>query len=460
MAEKNIGGLDRPPPQVPEIERAVLSEMFFEKEAIGIAIEMITEDCFYKPEYAVIFRAITNLYDENFPVDQISVSERLKQQGHLEMVGGEVTIASLIGETVSAANIVYHCKILKEKALLRKLITVTTAIRNKSFEDTADSTEILDTFEQSIMQLSDMRSTRSYVSVAETVHQAHEEIVRKSESKDGVTGSDTGFKRLNNLTAGWQPSELIILAGRPSMGKTALALDFAKNAARKNITVGFFSLEMSAMQLVMRMLFNEGRFDGSLLQAKKLSQFDWTRLSDACSRIHDYPIYIDDTPGLSSIELNAKAKRLKAENNIGLIIVDYLQLMQGTYRESRQQEISSISRSLKGLAKELEIPVIALSQLSRALEQRGGDHRPLLSDLRESGAIEQDADVVMFIYRASVYGINPEYLIKDQNVNPEGVAELIIRKQRNGPIGTILLHWIKENTKFTEFAYDTSDEFF
>jgi len=460
MAENTQERLDRIPPQAPDIERAVIGAMLIDIDAIGLAIELITEDYFYKPEHAMIFRAITDLYDDHVPVDQLTVADQLKRRGHLDMVGGEATLSSLISETASAANIRYHCRILKEKTLLRKLITVATSYRNKCFDDTSNPTSLLDGLEQDVMNLSEMRHTKSYQSMEEMVHHAHAEIERKSQAGDGVTGIDTGFTKLNRMTAGWQPSDLIILAGRPSMGKTALGLDIAKIAASNNIPVGIFSLEMATMQLVMRMLYNEGRFDGSSMHKKKPTQEDWTRLGDACNRLHEYPIYIDDTPGLSSTELAAKAKRLKTEKNIGLVIVDYLQLMQGTNRESRQQEISSISRALKGLAKELEVPVIALSQLSRALEQRGGDHRPLLSDLRESGAIEQDADVVMFIYRAAVYNIDPGYVIFEQDIPKDEVAELIIRKQRNGPVGTILLHWIKEYMRFGEFSYESTDEFF
>lgn len=457
-----LESIDQVPPQVPDIERAVLGSMFLESEAIGIAIEMLyrDQDCFYKPAHSLIFRVITDLYDEGFPVDQLTVTERLKERGQLDSAGGEATIASLAVETASAANIRYHCQILKEKAMLRKMITITTSIRNKCFGDSANPTEILNSLEENIMNLSDMRRLKDYSSLSEIVYDAHGEIVRRAETKGGVTGVISGFQRLDMLTAGWQNSDFIILAGRPSMGKTSLALEFAKNAASNAVPVGMFSLEMSTLQLVMRMLFNEGRFDGSSLYTRKPDPRDWTRLADACSRLTKYPIYIDDTPGLSCIELNSKARRLKAEKNVGLIIVDYLQLMQGTNRESRQQEISSISRALKMLAKELNIPVIAMSQLSRAIEQRGGDHRPVLSDLRESGAIEQDADVVMFIYRASVYGLEQEYTINDQSVPPENVAEVIIRKQRNGPIGTVLLHWIKENTKFSEFSYKSTDDYF
>jgi len=457
-----LGSFDQIPPQAPDIERAVLGAMFLENEAIGIAIEILyrNQDCFYKPAHSLIFRVITDLYDEGFPVDQLTVTERLKERGQLDLVGGEATIASLAVETASAANIRYHCQVLREKSMLRKMIAVTTSIRNKCFGDSAIPAEILNSLEENIMNLSDMRRLKDYVGISETVYDAHAEIIRRSESEGGVTGVVSGFQRLDSFTAGWQNSDLIILAGRPSMGKTSLAIEFAKNAASNTVPVGMFSLEMSTLQLVMRMLFNEGRFDGSSLHTRKPDKGDWTRLSDACSRLAKYPIYIDDTPGLSCIELSAKAKRLKAEKNIGLVVVDYLQLMQGTNRESRQQEISSISRALKMLAKELNIPVIALSQLSRAIEQRGGDHRPVLSDLRESGAIEQDADVVMFIYRASVYGLEPEYTINDQSVPPENVAEVIIRKQRNGPIGTVLLHWIKENTKFGEFAYTSTDDYF
>ncbi|MHB9030037.1 MAG: replicative DNA helicase [Candidatus Latescibacterota bacterium] len=462
MAEKDstLAGLN--PPQAPDIERAVLGAMLFEREAIGIAIEEIgkIEDCFYKPAHSIVFRVITDLYDENFPVDQLTITERLRQRGALDQVGGEAAVASLAGEITSAANIAYHCRILKEKAFLRKIIALTTSTRSLCYTDGADPASVLSTLEENIFRLSDMRATKGYAAISDTVHHAYAEIIRRSETKEGLTGVDTGFEQLNHLTAGWQPSDLIILAGRPSMGKTAFALDLAKNAAAKGFPVAVFSLEMSTVQLVMRMLYNEGRFDGSSLNIKSQRPEDWTRLSDACSRLQTYPIYIDDTPGLSVVELAAKAKRLKNERDIKLLIVDYLQLMQGSSRESRQQEISSISRGMKILAKELEIPIIGLSQLSRALEQRGGDHKPMLSDLRESGAIEQDADIVMFIYRASVYGLTPEYRILDQNVDAADVAEIIVRKQRNGPIGTVLLHWINQHMKFNSFMYERTDEFF
>ena len=457
-----VDGIDRDPPQSPDIERAVLGAMLLETQAIGSAIEMISGDegCFYKPAHSLIFRAITDLYDEGIPVDQLTVTEFLKERGQLESAGGEVTIATLSGETKSAANIRYHCQILKEKAMLRRIISMTSSVRSKCFEDSAIPVEILNNLEENIMNISDLRGTKDYQDIKKTVRSAFDEIQRRAETKEGVTGVRTGYTRLDKLTLGWQKSDFIILAGRPSMGKTALALEFAKNAASAGIPVGLFSLEMSSLQLGMRILFNEGRFDGSSLHSRTPDQGEWTRLSDACTRLEKYPIYIDDTPGLSSVELNAKAKRLKREKDIGLVIVDYLQLMQGSNRESRQQEISSISRALKNLAKELAVPVLALSQLSRAVEHRGGSHKPMLSDLRESGAIEQDADVVMFIYRASVYGAEPEYTISEQNVPVEEVAEVIIRKQRNGPTGTILLHWIKEQTKFAEFIYMSTDEYF
>jgi len=461
MADKDAS-LGSTPPQAPEIERAVLGAMLFEREAIGTAIEIIgqTDDCFYKPSHALIYRAITDLYDENLPVDQLTVTERLRQRGVLEQIGGEPAVAALAGEITGAANVAYHCRILREKAFLRRLIALTASVRSLCMEDSAEPGSILSVLEENLLKLSEMRATKGYVALSDTVFDAHKEIMRRAETEEGLTGIDTGFEQLNKLTAGWQPSDLIILAGRPSMGKTAFALDLAKNAAAKGSPVAIFSLEMSSIQLVMRMLFNEGRFDGSSLNIKKQRPEDWNRLLDACARLQKYPLYIDDTPGLTSTELAAKAKRLKAERDIKLIIVDYLQLMQGSSRESRQQEISSISRGLKILAKELDVPIIALSQLSRAVEMRGGDHRPLLSDLRESGSIEQDADIVMFIFRGSVYGLNLEYRISDQNVNPADVAEIIIRKQRNGPIGTILLHWINQYMKFNTFSYESTDEFF
>lgn len=464
MAEKTTGNLDRKQPQASDIERAVLGAMLLDNKAIGIAINnKIVPEIFFKPTHQIIYRVLTDLFDNSIPIDQLTVIEHLTQRGHLDAVGGEATIAALMAETASAANIEYHCQILREKAILRKIIMVTSSVQTMCYDEKANPTEVMDTLESQVYNLFGMRKTKEAVPFAELIEEAHEEIIKRTEAKDSMTGVDTGFGQLNRLTMGWQKSDLIILAGRPSMGKTAFALDLAKNAAKQNVPVGIFSLEMSSTQLVMRMLFNEARFDGSFLSSGKKKQEDWTRLTDACSRLYNYPIYIDDTPGLSNLELSAKAKRLKAEHDVGLFIVDYLQLMEGTNKESRQQEISSISRSIKSLAKELEVPIIALSQLSRALEQRSGDHKPMLSDLRESGAIEQDADVVMFIYRAAVYGINTEdlYKIGDANVSPENVAELIIRKQRNGPIGTILLHWIKEHTKFEGgFDYTSTEDFF
>lgn len=438
---------DKNPPQSPDIERAVLGAMLLDKEAIGTAVEVLSRDhdYFYKPAHALIFRAITDLYDNNLPVDQLTTAERLKDIGKLEDAGGEASIAALAAETRSTANIRYHCEILREKALLRKMITITTGVRNRCFEESADPTDLLSTLEEQVMNIADLRGTRDFQSLSEQVYQAHEEIVRRAEAK-GLTGVTSGFTRLDKLTSGWQSSDLIILAGRPSMGKTALALEFAKNAAQHDVPVGFFSLEMSALQLVMRMLFNEGRFDGAALHTRKPKQEDWSRLSDACSRLEKYPIYIDDTPGLSSIELSAKAKRLKRDKDIGMIIVDYLQLMQGTNRESRQQEISSISRSLKTLAKELNIPVIVLSQLSRAVEQRGGDHRPLLSDLRESGAIEQDADVVCLLRR-------PCKLARDDENDDETLAVVEVAKHRNGPTGDIRLNFEEQYTRFEDRAH-------
>ena len=460
MAERNTGVIDRTPPASSDIERAVLGAMLIDKAAVGKAIELITEESFYKPVHQAIFRVLTDLYDQNIPIDQLTVAEQLRQRGQLDSVGGETTIAALMNETASAANIEYHCEILKDKAVLRKIITLTSSVQNMCYDEKADPSAVMDNLEANVYSLFGFRHSKSIEKFSNLVDEAHKEIIRKAEAKDSLTGVSTGFTQLNKLTAGWQNSDFIILAGRPSMGKTAFALDLVKNAAKSGVPAAVFSLEMSSTQLVMRMLFNEARFDGSSLTTQKKRPEDWTRLNDACSRLYNYPIFIDDTPGLSSLELTAKAKRLKSEHNIGLIVVDYLQLMEGTSRESRQQEISSISRSLKGLAKELNIPVIALSQLSRALEQRGGDHKPLLSDLRESGAIEQDADIVMFIYRAAVYGITPEYSFMDEHVTPENVAEIIVRKHRNGPIGTVLLHWIKENTKFAEFSYVSTDEYF
>jgi len=460
MAEQVSRQLDKLPPQATDMERAVLGAMLIDPDSIGLTIELLKETDFYKPGHAAIYRALTDLFDANLPVDQLTVSEQLKKKKQLELIGGEPTISALINDTASSANIRYHSHVIREKALLRRLISDTTASRNMCFEDTVDPGEVIKGLEQSLMNISELQHSQSYTPISKVVIQAQAEIQRKAEAGEGLTGIDTGFKNLNKLTTGWQNSDLIILAGRPSMGKTAFGLDLAKNAAHTGVPVAVFSLEMSTMQLVMRLLYNEGRFNGGELHTNKPKPADWTRLNDAAGRLHDLPMFIDDTPGLSIMELGAKAKRLKLEHDIGLLVVDYLQLMQGSSRESRQQEISSISRGLKILAKELNIPIIALSQLSRGLEQRTGDKKPMLSDLRESGAIEQDADIVMFIYRASVYGLEPEYQIYDQDIPTDEVAEIIVRKQRNGPVGSVLLHWIKHYMRFGEFAYETGGELF
>ncbi len=447
-------------PQAPDMERAVLGAMLIDTETIGLSIELLKEDDFLKPGHAAIFRAITDLYDENLPIDQLTVADRLKKRKQLEIAGGEATLTAMINETASSANMRYHASVLREKNLLRQLISLSNEQRNKCFEDSADPSSVLEDLESGIRTISELRKTKSYVSMGEKVIEAQKELHRRSEAGDSVTGVDTGFGKLNDLTGGWQKSDLIILAGRPSMGKTAFGLDIAKNAALSGVPVAFFSLEMSTLQLVTRLICNEGRFNSSRLHQEKPDPEDWNRLNDAAARLHECKLFIDDTPGLSIHEFGAKAKRLKVEQDVGFIIVDYLQLMQGQQNKSHIENITAISRGLKIIAKELDIPVLALSQLSRAPDQRTGDHRPILSDLRDSGSIEQDADIVMFIYRASVYQQEPQYAIYDQDIPVSEVAEIIVRKQRNGRTGSLLLHWIGDYMRFGEFSYEPHDDFF
>jgi len=376
----------------------------------------------------------------------VTVSAELKKRKQLDEVGGSFYLTELAESVPSAANVDYHAKIVLEKSLLRKLITTATNIISESYSAEGDVFSIIDRAEQTIFNLSERRLRRGFVPIENILHETFEEIEKAHNRKEGVTGIPSGFDELDALTAGFHNSELIIVAGRPSMGKTAFSLNIARNVAVDyNIPVGIFSLEMANYQLAMRMLCSEARVNSHLLRTGRLPESEFPKLSIAVGNLAEAPIYIDDSPALAILELRAKARRLKAEKNIGLLIVDYMQLIQGPKNvENRQQEISMISRSLKALAKELDVPVIALSQLSRAVETRGGDKRPMLSDLRESGAIEQDADLVLFIYRAERYSQS----LDDDTISQKGKAEIIIGKQRNGPTGTVTLAFINDYARF------------
>jgi replicative DNA helicase len=432
------------PPQHIEAEQSILGGILIENEAINRVMEILDADDFYRDAHRRIFNALINLSERDEPADLITLTNELRKIDQLDSIGGASYLASLIDSVPTAANIEYYARIVKEKAILRKLIQTSTEIITQSYEDRGDVEGFLDEAERSIFEISEKRVRPSFYPIREIVKQSFTTIEKLFKKKEAVTGVPSGFKELDRMTAGFQPSDLIIIAGRPSMGKTAFCLDVAEYAAIGNkIPVAIFSLEMSKEQLVIRMLCSQANVEGTRLRTGYLNESDWPKLTIAAGNLSDAPIYIDDTAALSALELRAKARRLKSEHGLGMVIVDYLQLMRGRTRvESRQQEISEISRSLKALAKELTIPVIAVSQLSRKTEERTGN-KPQLSDLRESGAIEQDADLILFIYRDEVYNRSED--------NPNrGKAEVIIGKQRNGPIGKIDLAFLDKFTTFKD----------
>jgi replicative DNA helicase len=432
------------PPQNIEAEQSVLGGILIENEAINRVTEILAPDDFYRDAHRRIFNALMNLTERDEPADLITLTNELRKIDQLDSIGGASYLASLIDLVPTAANIEYYAKIVKEKAVLRKLIQTSTEIITQSYEDRGDVEGFLDEAERAIFEISEKRVKPSFYSIREIVKDSFTIIERLFKKKELVTGVPSGFKELDRMTAGFQPSDLIIIAGRPSMGKTAFCLDVAQYAAIENkIPVAVFSLEMSKEQLVIRMLCSQAHVEGTRLRTGYLTESDWPRLTIAAGNLSEAPVYIDDTAALSVLELRAKARRLKSEYNLGLVIIDYLQLMKGRTRvESRQQEVSEISRSLKALAKELSIPVIAVSQLSRKIEERTGN-RPQLSDLRESGAIEQDADLIIFLYRDEVYNRSEE--------NPNrGKAEVIVGKQRNGPIGKVELAFLDKFTTFKD----------
>lgn len=433
---------ERVPPQNLEAERAILGAMLLDKGAIGRVLEVLDEEYFYKEAHKKIYQVVLSLYERNEPADLITVVEELRRENCLEEVGGAAYVASLLDAVATAANVEHHAKIVQEKAILRNLIIAGTKIVSAGFEEKDDVEGALDQAEQLIFNIAQKKVGRGFIRIKDYIHDSFEAVERLYHRQTYVTGTPTGFSKIDEMTAGFQASDLIVVAARPSMGKTSLCLTIAQQVSvRGHIPVAIFSLEMAADQLVMRMLCSEARVDLHRVRTGRLEDTDWGRLTTAAGALTESPIFIDDSPGLTVLEMRTKARRLKAECNLGLVILDYLQLMQGRGRfESRQQEISEISRSLKGLAKELKVPVIAISQLSRAVESRT-ERRPQLADLRESGAIEQDADLVAFIYRDAYY--NPHSDKKD-------IAEIIIAKQRNGPTGTVELVFKKEYTRFEE----------
>ena len=436
-------GVERLPPQAVEAEAAVLGAMLLEPDAISIVLEILDDTAFYREANRKIYNAIIALYDRNEPNDLITLSEELERRQELGSVGGSFYLAGLVDSVSTAANVEYHARIVLEKSQGRKLINVATQIASRAYESSENTADLLDEAEQMVFSLSQRNARSGFTQLNPILHDTFENIEKLHEQDSTVTGVPTGFTRLDEMTAGFQRGDLVIIAARPAMGKTALCLNIIRHVAvEAQVGVGLFSLEMTSHQLAQRMLCSEARVDSHLMRTGRLPGDAWSNLSIAVGALATAPVYIDETPALSVTEMRSRARRLMSEHNdIGLLAVDYMQLMRGPNdAENRQQEISAISRNLKALAKELNVPVVALSQLSRAVETRGGDGRPQLSDLRESGAIEQDADVVIFIYRPVRYGDGEEH--------EENKAEIIIGKQRNGPVGTVDLVFVDRFARF------------
>ena len=439
--------LHKIPPQNIEAEQSVLGAVLLENEAINNVLEILATNDFYSEAHRRIFSAILELSEKNEPSDLITLSNILKDKNQLDSVGGVSYLATLVDNVPSAANIAYYSRIVKEKAILRGLIGTATEIITKSYDTTGSDIEnILDEAEHAIFEISENKIKPAFHPIKEIIKDSFRTIEELYEKKELVTGVPTGFEKVDDITSGLQKSDLIIIAGRPSMGKTAFALNIAQHVAiERGTSVALFSLEMAKEQLAIRMLSSEAKVDSQRLRKGFLGETDWPKLTTAAGRLSEAAIFIDDTPAITVLEMKAKARRLKAETGLGLIMLDYLQLMRGSrFSDSREQEISEISRSLKALAKELNVPVVAMSQLNRKVEDRT-NKRPQLADLRESGAIEQDADVIAFIYRDEVYNRSED--------NPEkGMAEIIIGKQRNGPVGTVKLAFLEKYTSFENLA--------
>lgn len=438
---------DRAVPHSLEAERAVLSACLRSQDALGEAAELIGPDDFYAPRYRAVYQALQNLMQKGEPPDPVTVAVELDKLGELGEVGGPGLIQELVELGSSLANVVYHARIIAERSRLRQLIEIGQRVARDAFDPGAPAGELLDEAQNELFQLSQDSESRGYVALKDLASNTFKQIQEAYDREEKLTGIASGFHQLDRMTGGLQRSDLVIVAGRPAMGKTSFALNLAYNAASKyDAPVGVFSLEMSSEQLCMRLISSQGRLDNHAVRTGRLKHTDWPRLTQALSDLTNTPIFIDDTSSISLLELRSKARRMVQLHGVKMIVVDYLQLINaGTRSESRQQEISMISRSLKGLAKDLNIPVVALSQLSRAVESRTGN-RPMLSDLRESGAIEQDADLVMFVYRQEVY--------EPENPDVQNVAEIILGKHRNGPIGTVKLFFDRQFTQFTNLAKD------
>ena len=440
------------PPHATDLEEAVLGALMLESEALNDVVEILKPESFYKIEHQKIFEAITDLFSKSEPVDILTVSSWLKKEGSLELVGGPYFVSQLTDRVASSANAEFHARIIAQKFIQRELIRVSGETYHEAFEDTTDVLDLLDKAESNLFAVAEGNLRKSYDSMSTLVKKALEQVEEAASKDGGITGVPTGFNELDKMTNGWQKSDLLIIAARPAMGKTAFVLSMTRNIAVEfKKPVAFFSLEMASVQLVNRLISSESGIPGEKLKKGSLDKNDWEHMHASLKQLGEAPIFIDDTPALSVFELRAKCRRLKAQHDIQMIIIDYLQLMTAGGNQkggNREQEISTISRSLKALAKELNVPVIALSQLSRAVETRGGTKRPMLSDLRESGAIEQDADMVMFLYRPEYYGIETS---EETNLPTEGLTELIVAKHRSGATGTVPLRFINTLAKFTNY---------
>lgn len=438
--------IDKLPPQNIEAEQSVLGSILIDNGALMTALELLAGEDFYRDSHRKLFSAMEELFDRNEPIDIITLTDHLRRKDELEAVGGVQYLTSLVSMVPTSANIKYHAKIVREKSMLRGLLRSVTEIAGSVYDGALDAEELMDFAEKSVFDLSDRRIKGSFINLKEVIKDSFQMIEQLYDRKETVTGIPSGFRELDNLTTGFQQSDLIIVGGRPSMGKTAFSLNIAQHVGvQMKEPVAIFSLEMSKEQLAFRMLCSEAMVDSNEIRKGFIRKEDWHSLTNAAGNLAAAPIFIDDSSGMNVLEMRAKARRLKAEHGLSLVIVDYLQLMRGRGNaERREQEISEISRSLKGLAKELRVPVIALSQLNRGVETRTGNKKPNLADLRESGAIEQDADVIIFLYRDEVYN-------KERSDN-KGKAEIIIAKQRNGPTGEIPLSFLSHCTRFENYS--------
>lgn len=440
------------PPQAVDLEEAVLGALMLDKEALTDVIDILRKDSFYKEDHQIIFESIVDLFQRSEPIDILTVTQELKKKGQLEIIGGPFYIAQLTNRVASSANVEYHARIIAQKHIQRELIKISSETIKQAYDETIDVFDLLDSAEARLFEIAEGNIRKSYEDMNKLLHKAIKQLETISKL-DGTSGVPTGFVNLDRVTGGFQKSDLIVLAARPGMGKTAFVLSLARNAAidyKKGVAI--FSLEMSSLQLVNRLIASETEISAEKLKKGNLEPWEWEQLHARIGKLTSAPIYINDTPGLSVFELRAQCRRLKAEKNIDMVIIDYLQLMTTAAdgKGNREQEISAISRAVKGIAKELEIPVIALSQLSRAVETRGGEKRPLLSDLRESGAIEQDADMVMFIYRPEYYSITAD---ADGN-STQGLTELIIAKHRNGSTDDVKIRFQNHLAKFVNWESD------